>query len=159
MPKVNFSDHCRTQEWLWEPLPWKPWRQIWASHWQEPSWGGQQNSLGPTACTQGSFAFAPVPQVTVQVQLKIEVTNMMKRIWCLLFEISRQVEDSVCIAQALLSDLSGFKGFVRFSDDLLEVLRSFEQEQFEDWSRDILSGLANPKSGIRLVKCALLQFK
>lgn len=63
----------------------------------------------------------------------------------------------MCIAEALLSDLSGFKGFVRFSDDLMEVLRAFEQEQFEDWSRDILSGLANPKSGIRLVKCALLQ--
>lgn len=62
----------------------------------------------------------------------------------------KQVEDSVRIAEALLSDLSSFKGFVRFCDDLLEVLRAFEQEQFEDWSREILSGLADPKSGIRL---------
>lgn len=61
----------------------------------------------------------------------------------------KQVEDSVRIAEALLSDLSSFKGFVRFCDDLLEVLRAFEQEQFEDWSREILSGLADPKSGIR----------
>lgn len=60
------------------------------------------------------------------------------------------MEDSVRIAEALLSDLSGFKGFLHFCDDLLEVLRAYEQEQFEDWSRDILSGLADPKSGIRL---------
>lgn len=39
---------------------------------------------------------------------------------------------------------------MHFSDDLLEVLRAYEQEQFEDWSRDILSGLADPKAGIRL---------
>lgn len=67
------------------------------------------------------------------------------------FGISLQVEDSVCISEALLSDLPAFKSFIRFSDDLLEVLRGFEQEQFEDWSRDVLSGLANPKSGIRWV--------
>ncbi len=54
------------------------------------------------------------------------------------------------IAEALLSDLSAFKGFLHYCDDLLEVLRAYEQEQFEDWSRDILSGLADPKSGIRL---------
>lgn len=60
----------------------------------------------------------------------------------------------MCISEALLSDLAGFKSFIRFSDDLLEVLRGFEQEQFEDWSRDVLSGLANPKSGIRSVRPA-----
>lgn len=60
-----------------------------------------------------------------------------------------QVEDSVRIAEALLSDLSSFKAFIHFCDDLLEVLKAYEQEQFEDWSRDILSGLADPKSGIR----------
>lgn len=61
-----------------------------------------------------------------------------------------QVEDSVRIAEALLSDLSGFKVYMHFCDDLLELLRAYEQEQFEDWSRDILSELADPKSGIRL---------
>lgn len=70
-----------------------------------------------------------------------------------------QVEDSVCISEALLSDLPGFKSFVRFSDDLLEVLRGFEQEQFEDWSRDVLSGLTNPKSGIRSARRAHVTFK
>ena len=62
---------------------------------------------------------------------------------------SCKVEDSVRISEALLSDLSAFRSFMRFCDDLSEVLRAYEQEQFEDWSREILSGLADPKSGIR----------
>lgn len=59
------------------------------------------------------------------------------------------MEDSIRISEALLSDLSGYRSFVRFSDDLQEQLRVYEQDQFEDWSRDILSGLSDPKSGIR----------
>uniref|UniRef100_A0A4W6F7X0 Cytoplasmic dynein 2 heavy chain 1 n=1 Tax=Lates calcarifer TaxID=8187 RepID=A0A4W6F7X0_LATCA len=73
-----------------------------------------------------------------------EVVN--KIVW--VRQLIHKVEDSVRIAEALLSDLSGFKGFLEFCDDLLEILRAYEQEQFEDWSRDILSGLADPKSGI-----------
>ncbi|XP_008299945.1 cytoplasmic dynein 2 heavy chain 1 [Stegastes partitus] len=75
-----------------------------------------------------------------------EVVN--KIVW--VRQLLHKVEDSVRIAEVLLSDLSGFKGFLHFCDDLLEVLRAYEQEQFEDWSRDILSGLADPKSGISL---------
>ncbi|CAB1349241.1 unnamed protein product [Coregonus sp. 'balchen'] len=50
----------------------------------------------------------------------------------------------------LLEYIKGFRSFLRFCDDLLEVLRAYEQEQFDDWSRDILSGLSDPKSGISL---------
>uniref|UniRef100_A0A667ZZ86 Dynein cytoplasmic 2 heavy chain 1 n=1 Tax=Myripristis murdjan TaxID=586833 RepID=A0A667ZZ86_9TELE len=75
-----------------------------------------------------------------------EVVN--KIVW--VRQLIHKVEDSIRIAEALLSDLSGFRGFLHFCDDLLEILRAYEQEQFEDWSRDILSGLADPKSGIRL---------
>ncbi|KAM3616882.1 uncharacterized protein V6R79_025341 [Siganus canaliculatus] len=75
-----------------------------------------------------------------------EVVN--KIVW--VRQLIHKVEDSVRIAEVLLSDLSGFKGFLHFCDDLLEVLRAYEQEQFEDWSRDILSSLADPKSGISL---------
>ncbi|XP_038123892.1 cytoplasmic dynein 2 heavy chain 1 [Cyprinodon tularosa] len=75
-----------------------------------------------------------------------EVVN--KIVW--VRHLVHKVEDSVRIAEALLSDLSSFKGFLRFCDDLLEILRAYEQEQFEDWSRDILSGLADPRSGISL---------
>ncbi|XP_071781183.2 cytoplasmic dynein 2 heavy chain 1 [Centroberyx gerrardi] len=75
-----------------------------------------------------------------------EVVN--KIVW--VRQLIHKVEDSIRIAEALLSDLTAFRGFLRFCDDLLEVLRAYEQEQFEDWSRDILSGLADPKSGISL---------
>uniref|UniRef100_A0A3B3YWL0 Uncharacterized protein n=1 Tax=Poecilia mexicana TaxID=48701 RepID=A0A3B3YWL0_9TELE len=75
-----------------------------------------------------------------------EVVN--KIVW--VRHLLHKVEDSVRISEALLSDLSGFKSFMRFCDDLLEVLRAYEQEQFEDWSREILFGLADPKLGISL---------
>lgn len=54
------------------------------------------------------------------------------------------------MAEALVSDLSGFKGFLHFCDNLLEGLRAYEQEEFEEWLRDIQSGLTDPTSGIRL---------
>uniref|UniRef100_A0A9J7YQK8 Cytoplasmic dynein 2 heavy chain 1 n=1 Tax=Cyprinus carpio carpio TaxID=630221 RepID=A0A9J7YQK8_CYPCA len=61
-----------------------------------------------------------------------------------------KVEDSLKMADALLSDLSGFQPLLRFCDELQEQMRLYEQEQFEDWSRDLLSGLSDPKSGISL---------
>ncbi|XP_064157010.1 dynein cytoplasmic 2 heavy chain 1 isoform X2 [Anguilla rostrata] len=65
-------------------------------------------------------------------------------------QLALKVEDSIKMAAALLSDLSGYRPFVRFSDDLQEQLRAYEQDQFDDWSRDIQSGLSDPKSGISL---------
>ncbi|TRY83670.1 hypothetical protein DNTS_027964 [Danionella cerebrum] len=54
------------------------------------------------------------------------------------------VNNIVWVRQLLLKHL------VRFSDDLQEQLRSYQQEQFEDWSRDLLSGLSDPRAGISL---------
>ncbi|XP_028975291.2 cytoplasmic dynein 2 heavy chain 1 isoform X3 [Esox lucius] len=65
-------------------------------------------------------------------------------------QLLHKVEDSIKISEVLLSDLTGFHSFLRFCDDLLEVLQAYEQEQFDDWSRDILSSLSDPKSGISL---------
>uniref|UniRef100_A0AAY5E9K0 Cytoplasmic dynein 2 heavy chain 1 n=1 Tax=Electrophorus electricus TaxID=8005 RepID=A0AAY5E9K0_ELEEL len=59
-----------------------------------------------------------------------------------------KVDDSLKMAEALLSDLPGFRSFARFCDELREQLRAYEQEQFEDWSRELLSSLTDPKSGI-----------
>ncbi|XP_029699181.1 cytoplasmic dynein 2 heavy chain 1 isoform X3 [Takifugu rubripes] len=75
-----------------------------------------------------------------------EVVN--KIVW--VRQLIHKVEDSIRIAEALLTDLSGFKGFLCFSDELLEVLKAYEQEEFAEWSREILSGLADPNSGISL---------
>ncbi|GAA6083651.1 cytoplasmic dynein 2 heavy chain 1 isoform X2, partial [Tachysurus ichikawai] len=65
-------------------------------------------------------------------------------------QLLMKVEDSLKMAEALLSDLPGFRAFVRFSDEVLEQLRAFEQEQFDDWTRDLIAGLSDPKSGISL---------
>ncbi|KAJ7995299.1 hypothetical protein DPEC_G00243100 [Dallia pectoralis] len=65
-------------------------------------------------------------------------------------QLLHKVEDSIKISEGLLLDLPGFQSFLQFCDDLLEVLRAYEQEQFDDWSRDILSSLSDPKSGISL---------
>ncbi|XP_013915709.1 PREDICTED: cytoplasmic dynein 2 heavy chain 1 [Thamnophis sirtalis] len=73
-----------------------------------------------------------------------EVVNNI--VWVRQLEL--KVDDAIKIAEALLSDLSGFQNFRQTADDLLEQLKMYEQEQFDDWSRDIQTGLSNPKSGL-----------
>lgn len=58
------------------------------------------------------------------------------------------MEDTIKIAEALLSDLSRFRSFHRSAADLLEQFKLYEQEQFDDWSRDIQSGLSDSRSGL-----------
>ncbi|XP_075054902.1 cytoplasmic dynein 2 heavy chain 1 [Mixophyes fleayi] len=62
-------------------------------------------------------------------------------------QLQLKVEDSVRIAETLLSDLSGFQSFHKSAGELLEQFREYEQEQFSDWSQEIQSGLSDPKSG------------
>uniref|UniRef100_A0A670Y532 Dynein cytoplasmic 2 heavy chain 1 n=1 Tax=Pseudonaja textilis TaxID=8673 RepID=A0A670Y532_PSETE len=73
-----------------------------------------------------------------------EVVNNI--VWVRQLEL--KVDDAIKIAEALLSDLSGFQNFQQIADDLQEQLKMYEQEQFDDWSRDIHTGLSNPKSGL-----------
>ncbi|XP_018422828.1 PREDICTED: cytoplasmic dynein 2 heavy chain 1 [Nanorana parkeri] len=62
-------------------------------------------------------------------------------------QLQLKVEDSMKIAEALLSDLSGYQSFHRKAAELLEQFKEYEQEQFSDWSREIQAGLSDPKSG------------
>ncbi|XP_073414467.1 cytoplasmic dynein 2 heavy chain 1 isoform X2 [Dendrobates tinctorius] len=62
-------------------------------------------------------------------------------------QLHLKVEDSVKIAETLLSDLSGFQAFQKDAGEHLEQFREYEQEQFSEWSREIQSGLSDPKSG------------
>lgn len=64
------------------------------------------------------------------------------------FVIVFKVDDAIKLAEALLSDLSGFQTFHRNADSFLEQLKVYEQEQFDDWSRNIESEVSNPKSGL-----------
>ncbi|XP_073518216.1 cytoplasmic dynein 2 heavy chain 1 isoform X2 [Phyllobates terribilis] len=62
-------------------------------------------------------------------------------------QLHLKVEDSMKIAETLLSDLSGFQAFRKDAGEHLEQFREYEQEQFSEWSREIQSGLSDPKSG------------
>ncbi|XP_078258653.1 cytoplasmic dynein 2 heavy chain 1 isoform X2 [Rhinoraja longicauda] len=66
----------------------------------------------------------------------------------------RQLElkavDTMKIAETLLHDLSGFQSFWRNCNELLDQLRTYEQEQFDDWSREIQSSVSDPKAGVSL---------
>ncbi|XP_051482944.1 cytoplasmic dynein 2 heavy chain 1 isoform X1 [Apus apus] len=73
-----------------------------------------------------------------------EVVNNI--VWVRQLEL--KVGDTIELAEALLSDLSGFQTFRQSADSFLEQLKVYEQEQFDDWSRDIQSELSNPKSGL-----------
>uniref|UniRef100_A0A8C0VSF5 Dynein heavy chain tail domain-containing protein n=1 Tax=Cyanistes caeruleus TaxID=156563 RepID=A0A8C0VSF5_CYACU len=73
-----------------------------------------------------------------------EVVNNI--VWVQQLEL--KVDDSVKLAEALLSDLPRFKTFHQSSSCFLEQLKVYEQEQFDDWSRNIQSELSNPKSGL-----------
>ncbi|XP_072467338.1 cytoplasmic dynein 2 heavy chain 1 isoform X1 [Notamacropus eugenii] len=73
-----------------------------------------------------------------------EVVNNI--VWVRQLEL--KVDDTIKIAEALLFDLSGFRSFHRSADDLLEQFKLYEQEQFDDWSRDIQSGLSDSRSGL-----------
>ncbi|XP_069495113.1 cytoplasmic dynein 2 heavy chain 1 isoform X2 [Ambystoma mexicanum] len=73
-----------------------------------------------------------------------EVVNNI--VWVRQLEL--KVDDTIKTAETLLSDLSGFRSFHRNADEILEQFKIYEQEQFDDWSRDIHSGLSDPKSGI-----------
>uniref|UniRef100_A0A8B9SHL9 Cytoplasmic dynein 2 heavy chain 1 n=1 Tax=Anas platyrhynchos TaxID=8839 RepID=A0A8B9SHL9_ANAPL len=73
-----------------------------------------------------------------------EVVNNI--VWVRQLEL--KVDNAIKLAEALLSDLSGFQSFHQSADSFLEQLKVYEQEQFDDWSRDIQSELSNPKSGL-----------
>uniref|UniRef100_A0A8C8AR50 Dynein cytoplasmic 2 heavy chain 1 n=1 Tax=Otus sunia TaxID=257818 RepID=A0A8C8AR50_9STRI len=73
-----------------------------------------------------------------------EVVNNI--VWVRQLEL--KVDDALKLAEALLSDLPGFQTFHRSTDSFLEQLKVYEQEQFDDWSRNIQSELSNPKSGL-----------
>ncbi|XP_075274100.1 cytoplasmic dynein 2 heavy chain 1 isoform X3 [Opisthocomus hoazin] len=73
-----------------------------------------------------------------------EVVNNI--VWVRQLEL--KVDDAIKLAEALLSDLPGFQTFNRSAGSFLEQLKVYEQEQFDDWSRNIQSELSNPKSGL-----------
>ena len=70
-----------------------------------------------------------------------EVVNSI--IWAR--QLDAKVSDTLSTAQALLSDLSGFKGFRRSSIEFLDELKEHQQDLYNSWSRETLAGINDPK--------------
>lgn len=63
-----------------------------------------------------------------------------------------QTEETIKTAETLLGDLSGFSKFRKDAQELLDELRQWRQEQFDDWTRDITDRISDPKEPLWSVK-------
>ncbi|KAG2456324.1 DYHC2 protein, partial [Polypterus senegalus] len=61
-----------------------------------------------------------------------------------------KVDEATKIAGSLLKDLPAHQAFEKFGGELQEQLMTYEQDQFDDWCREVQSGLSDPKSGMSL---------
>jgi dynein heavy chain 2 len=52
-------------------------------------------------------------------------------------------------AETLLGDLAGYKKFYKDGHELLEELRTWRNESFDDWSRDMLDQINDTKNPLR----------
>ena len=74
-----------------------------------------------------------------------EVVNNM--VW--VRQLEAKVEEKSSTAEALLGDLAGFKSFRRDAMDLLEELQNWRRDQFDDWSREMVSQIEDPDHPLR----------
>ncbi|XP_069747277.1 cytoplasmic dynein 2 heavy chain 1 isoform X4 [Narcine bancroftii] len=75
-----------------------------------------------------------------------EVVNNI--VWVRQLEL--KAADTAKVAETLLCDLPGFQSFRQNCNELLDQLRIYEQEQFDDWSREIHSSVSDPTADISL---------
>ena len=62
-----------------------------------------------------------------------------------------QVTETLVTAESLLGDLGGFASFKQEATVLLEELKEYQHDQFDGWSRDVLSAIDDPHQSIRLI--------
>jgi len=60
-----------------------------------------------------------------------------------------QLEETMKTAETLLGDLAGYKKFYKDGHELLEELRTWRNESFDDWSRDMLDQINDSKNPLR----------
>ncbi|XP_022324921.2 cytoplasmic dynein 2 heavy chain 1-like isoform X2 [Crassostrea virginica] len=65
-------------------------------------------------------------------------------------QLEAKTEETIKTAETLLGDLSGFSKFRKDAQDLLDELGQWRQEQFDDWSRDIMDRITDPKEPLCL---------
>ena len=66
-------------------------------------------------------------------------------------QLESKVRDTLATAETLLGSLSGFEGFQREANELKEELKEYQKNQFDEWSRDILTSISHPTEPLRYV--------
>ena len=59
------------------------------------------------------------------------------------------MDETIRTAEDLLGDLSGFRGLQRDASDLHEELRTWRQDQYDEWTRDMQAHIEDPNGQLR----------
>ncbi|KAJ8297985.1 hypothetical protein KUTeg_024516 [Tegillarca granosa] len=65
-------------------------------------------------------------------------------------QLEARAEETIKTAETLLGDLAGFNKFRKEALELLEELRSWRRESFDDWARDMNERIDDPKEPLSL---------
>lgn len=64
-------------------------------------------------------------------------------------QLESKVKDTLATAETLLGGLSGFAGFQREANEFKDELKEYQKNQFDAWSRDILTSISHPTEPLR----------
>ncbi|KAK3100036.1 hypothetical protein FSP39_013759 [Pinctada imbricata] len=65
-------------------------------------------------------------------------------------QLEARTQETIKIAESLLGDLSGFTKFRKDAQEFMDELVSWRTEQFDDWSRDMLDRISDPRQPLCL---------
>ena len=64
-------------------------------------------------------------------------------------QLEAKVRDTLSTAETLLGNLSGFEGFKKEATEARQELKDYQREQFDSWSREILSSINRSGDSLR----------
>ena len=64
-------------------------------------------------------------------------------------QLESKVRDTLTTAEALLGNLSGFEAFQHEANEVKEELKDYQREQFDSWSRDVLTSISRSTESLR----------
>lgn len=84
-----------------------------------------------SACAQGGTASVPVGKNETPVTSSIQWSQ----------QLIIRAEETISVAESMLSDLSGMEDFTSFAVDILDDVRAFQKHCFEQWCDETSSAL------------------
>ncbi len=64
-------------------------------------------------------------------------------------QLESKVRDTLTTAETLLGNLSGFEAFQHEANQVKEELKDYQREQFDSWSRDVLTSISRSTESLR----------